>query len=128
VREALRERPDSFASFATAYSRCPSAAEGGRLGQLTPGQTTPEFEAALAALAPGEISGPVETPYGYHLVRLERREQGRQLPYDAVSDRIATYLRDSVRHRAEAQYIARLVSSAEIAGIALAGAETHNVN
>jgi peptidyl-prolyl cis-trans isomerase C len=128
VREALRERPDAFESFAKTSSRCPSAAEGGRLGQLTPGQTTPQFEAALAALRPGEISEPVATPYGYHIVRLERRVEGAVLPYETVAGRIGTYLRDSVRRRAEAQYVARLVSAADIAGMALAGAEAHNVS
>jgi peptidyl-prolyl cis-trans isomerase C len=50
------------------------------------------------------------------------------LPFERVSDRIADYLRDSVARRATAQYLARLVSRAEITGIALAGAEAHRVN
>ena len=54
VLAALRERPESFADLAQAYSRCPSAAQGGNLGQITEGQTTPEFEQALMALSPGE--------------------------------------------------------------------------
>ena len=48
----LREQPERFAELAQAHSACPSAAHGGNLGQITPGQTTPEFEQALIALAP----------------------------------------------------------------------------
>ena len=45
-----------------------------------------------------------------------------------VAERIADYLRESVRRRADAQYIARLVSAADISGLTLEGAETHRVN
>jgi peptidyl-prolyl cis-trans isomerase C len=71
---------------------------------------------------------PVETRYGLHIIRLDRKIDGRELPFEAVADRIADYLRDSVTRRASAQYIARLVSRAEITGITLEGAEAHRVN
>jgi peptidyl-prolyl cis-trans isomerase C len=129
VLDAINERPESFASFAQTYSRCPSREDGGSLGQLTPGQTTPEFEQALASLSPGEVSAePVATPYGFHIVRLDRRQPAETLPYEAVAKRIADYLRESVQRRASAQYIARLVSAAEISGAAVAGADAHRVN
>lgn len=70
----------------------------------------------------------METRYGFHIVRLERKHEGRELPYEAVSERIADYLRESVRRRADAQYVARLVSAAEITGLSLEGAEAHQVN
>jgi len=53
---------------------------------------------------------------------------GTDLPFHQVADRIANYLRESVRRRAVAQYIARLVSKSKITGIALASAEVHRVN
>ena len=125
----VNERPEAFESLARAYSRCPSRENGGSLGQLTPGQTTPEFEQALAALLPGELcSEPVATPYGFHLIRLDRRQPAETLPYELVSKRIADYLRESVQRRASAQYIARLVSAAEISGVSLADANTLRVN
>jgi peptidyl-prolyl cis-trans isomerase C len=81
------------------------------------------------ALAPGEMSAaPVETRYGLHIIHLARRVDGRELPFEAVAERIADYLRDSVTRRASAQFIARLVSRAEITGITLEGAEAHRVN
>jgi peptidyl-prolyl cis-trans isomerase C len=120
----LADDPDCFADLARDHSACPSAALGGNLGQIGPGDTTPEFEAAMVRLAPGEISGPVETRYGVHLIRLRRHVEGRQLPFEAVRDRIAAYLDEHVRRQASAQYIALLVGRADIGGIDLAGASS----
>ena len=125
----LRERPERFAALAQAHSRCPSAAQGGNLGQISEGQTTPEFEQALTALEPGQLcSEPIATRYGFHVIRLDRKHAGRTLPYEVVTGRIADYLRESVRRRADAQYIARLITAARIEGIELAGAEALRVH
>jgi len=125
----LRANPERFAELAQAHSRCPSVAQGGNLGQITTGQTTPEFEQALIALDPGQLcEAPVATRYGLHVIRLDRKHEGRMLPYEAVAARIADYLRASVRRRADAQYVARLVSAARIEGIELAGADALRVH
>ncbi|HUS95861.1 MAG TPA: peptidylprolyl isomerase, partial [Hyphomicrobiaceae bacterium] len=59
----LSENPGAFAKLAREVSDCPSAAQGGNLGQLSSGQTTPVFEAALELMSPGDISAePVESP------------------------------------------------------------------
>jgi len=129
VLAELKQNPERFEELAREHSACPSAAQGGALGQISVGQTTPEFEKALEALAPGAMTeAPVETPYGLHIIRLDDKVEGKELPFDLVADHIASYLRENVTHRATAQYIARLVSSAEIAGIDLAGAEAHQVS
>lgn len=120
----LHEHPQQFAELAQAYSACPSASQGGNLGQITIGQTTPEFEQALFALAPGAISPqPVATRYGFHIVRLDRKHEGRQLPFELVAERIAEYLEESTQRLASAQYVARLAARARIEGINLATAE-----
>lgn len=125
----LREHPERFAELARTHSACSSASHGGNLGQITAGQTTPEFEAAVAALEPGTISPePVATRYGFHIIRLDRKHEGRELPFELVAGRIAEYLQESVQRRALAQYIARLASAARIEGIDLAGAEAMRVN
>ncbi len=118
----LTTEPDRFDQLARDCSDCPSAAVGGDLGQINPGDATPEFEAALTTLAKGEISGPVETRYGIHLIRLRRRIDGRQLPFEAVRERIEAYLGEHVRRQATAQYVALLIGRADIRGIALDGA------
>lgn len=129
VLAELTLQPERFGALARTYSACPSAAQGGNLGQITAGQTTPEFEQALETLAPGAISPvPVKTRYGFHILRLDRKIDGADLPFEAVENLIADYLRTSVARRATAQYIARLVSKAQIEGVVLAGAEAHQVS
>lgn len=78
--EGLRERAllgDDFADLARAHSEdAGSAARGGDLGWVMPGQIVPEFEKAMDQLQPGEISQPIESPFGVHLIQvLERRVQ-----------------------------------------------------
>lgn len=128
VLAEIRCDPSQFADLAKAHSTCPSGAEGGNLGQITAEQTTPEFERAMFKLAEGEISEPVATRYGWHIIRVVRKIEGRELPFELVAERIANYLHEQVTRTASAQYIARLVSSARITGIDIAGAEAHRVN
>lgn len=118
IIKELQRDPALFPDLARIYSACASGKEGGHLGQLTPGGTTPEFEAALAGMSPRSISAePVETRYGVHVIHLERREEGRVLPFERVRERIAEYLTESVHRRAQAQYTARLLASCRIEGI-----------
>lgn len=75
LKERLENRAD-FAALARAHSEDASAAKGGDLGWLSPGDTVPEFERAMNALKPGEVSDPVQTPFGWHLIQvLERRNE-----------------------------------------------------
>ncbi|HXF54407.1 MAG TPA: peptidylprolyl isomerase [Hyphomicrobiaceae bacterium] len=116
----LQAEPARFAELARAHSDCPSAASGGNLGQITERTTTPEFEQALLRLQPGEMTrAPVETRYGFHIIRLDRHIPGQALPFEAVRERIAQYLEERSRRLAVAQYIARLASRAQIGGIDL---------
>ncbi len=75
----LKERLDNnadFAELARLQSEDASASRGGDLGWVSPGDTVPEFEHALDALKPGQISAPVRSPFGWHLIQvLERRNQ-----------------------------------------------------
>lgn len=121
----LRENPSRFADLAREVSACSSSSEGGHLGQFTRDQVTPEFSAELDRLHPGEISAaPVETPYGVHIIRLDRSDNGQTLPFEAVRERIARHLKDSVWRRAAAQYISLLAGRATITGFDFGGAET----
>lgn len=118
----LQQAPERFAALAAAHSACPSARTGGSLGQIGPGQTVAEFEAALARLAVGLAGAPIETRYGFHVVRLDRRIDGRALPFELVAPRIAEYLDECVQRRALQQYVAILAGRATLTGIAFAGA------
>jgi len=124
ILAAVKANPASFADMASNHSACStSAAEGGRLGQISRGQTVAEFEAALERMQPGEMAI-AETRYGCHVVRLDRRAEGQTLPFELAKERIAGYLAASVEHRALAQYISILAGQAEITGISLAATDT----
>lgn len=121
--ELLRQRPGTFAAVAREHSACPSAGQGGNLGQIGPGQTVAEFEAALRTMATNAVHPqPVETRYGLHIVRLDRRIAGRELPFEAVRERIADYLDTAVHFRALQQYVSVLAGRAVVTGVDLAGA------
>lgn len=74
VRERIVNGID-FAEQARLYSQDGSAAKGGDLGWLSPGDTVPEFERAMDALKPGELSQVVQSPFGMHLIRVDERRE-----------------------------------------------------
>lgn len=85
VLAELQDVPLRFAALAAEYSACPSRSNGGLLGQLASGDTVPEFEAALVGMEEGAISRePVESRYGFHLIRLDAQARGEILPFAAV--------------------------------------------
>lgn len=72
----LRQRiamGENFEELARLYSEDASAPQGGDLGWLNPGETVPAFEQAMNALQPGQVSEPVLTQFGWHLIRVEER-------------------------------------------------------
>lgn len=122
--ETLRHAPLRFAELAQAYSACPSKEQGGNLGQLSKGSTVPEFETVLFSLSEGEFSPvPVPTPFGYHVILLDRIIEGVQLPFEIVESRIAAWLEASSWSRAVSQYIGVLAGAADITGIDMAKAD-----
>jgi len=118
VLTELASAPDRFERLARALSDCPSARDGGRLGQVTQAEVTPEFATALDSLRAGETRGtPVCASYGVHVLRLDRKIAGAVLPFAQVRERIASYLEESASRRALAQYVALLAGQARISGI-----------
>ncbi len=95
--ESLRERikhGENFAELAKLFSQDGSATKGGDLGWIYPGDTVPEFERAMNQLAPGELSPPVQSSFGFHLIEvLERKVQ------DVSSDRQRAAARQILRER-----------------------------
>jgi len=116
-------RPESFDRLARDLSDCPSRDQGGLLGQVGAGETTPEFDAALRPMQEGETRAePVQTRYGVHIVRLERRTGGDTVPFEQVRDRIAAYLEERSSRKAMSQYLSRLAGGATISGFDLPAA------
>ena len=62
-----------FAALAKQHSECPSARRGGDLGEFTPGQMVKEFDRVVFSAPVGEVQGPVQTQFGYHLVEVTQR-------------------------------------------------------
>ncbi|MCC6211084.1 MAG: peptidyl-prolyl cis-trans isomerase [Burkholderiales bacterium] len=105
---ATRE-PASFARLAGEYSNCPSAAQGGSLGQLGRGDAVPEFEkAVLEGEALGVLPELVATRFGFHVVLVARRIPGRVLPYEEAKPQIAAFLRERGAERALGEYVRSL--------------------
>ena len=124
LSELLKE-PDRFAALADELSNCPSARQGGSLGQIGRGDTVPEFERALFRLdAIGILPELVKTRHGFHIVAVDQSIPGKTLPFEAVQDRIAERLKTGVEERALRQYVSILAGQAKIVGVELAGAET----
>jgi peptidyl-prolyl cis-trans isomerase C len=120
----LTDRLGDFSALAAEHSVCPSREQGGNLGQVTPGSTVAEFERALETMQEGELlMRPVETRFGFHVLFLERRIEGAQLPFEHVADRIAGWLEAASWSKAVAQYISVLAGRAEIRGIDISSAE-----
>ncbi|MGH1417963.1 MAG: peptidylprolyl isomerase [Hyphomicrobiaceae bacterium] len=116
--EILKHKPHHFVELARLHSDCSSAEHGGNLGQVSSGQTTPEFEAALQKMRSGDLSlEPVVSRYGHHVIYLERKIAGAVLPFNHVQERIAEFLSDRTQRFASAQYIARLVAKANVSGV-----------
>ncbi|HEY1180735.1 MAG TPA: peptidylprolyl isomerase [Rhodocyclaceae bacterium] len=121
----LLENPERFAERAKTQSNCPSGEVGGSLGQLGRGDTAPEFEKIVFAMPAGSIFPRlVESRFGLHIVRVERRIDGRLLPYEQVAPQIAAALSETRRATAWRQYMQLLVGQARIEGIELEGADS----
>jgi peptidyl-prolyl cis-trans isomerase SurA len=94
LRERVVQGGASFADLARQHSADISAAKGGDLGWIYPGDTVPEFEQVMDALKPGEISQPVQSPFGWHLIVVEERRV-----QDVSDDRKRAAARNALRER-----------------------------
>jgi peptidyl-prolyl cis-trans isomerase C len=110
-----------FAAAAARDSDCGSKAGGGHLGQLGPGDTVPEFEAALRSLPEGGVTpAPVLSRHGWHLIRLNATAAGQVLPYETVRPKIAQALEKAAWARASRDFVETLAKAARIEGASLA--------
>jgi peptidyl-prolyl cis-trans isomerase C len=80
---------DDFAQLASEYSDDPgSKTKGGELGYFPKGNMVPEFENAAFNLKPGEISNVIETPYGYHIIKVEDKKAGEMPAFDSIKEQV----------------------------------------
>ena len=107
-----------FAELARAHSTGPSGPNGGALGWFGKGQMVPEFETAVVALEKGQMSDPVQTQFGWHVVKLNDKRKTEAPALDAVREELAqTVQQDAIQAR-----IDELTQQAQIDRPALEGA------
>lgn len=78
----------TFEDAAKQYSSCPSAKEGGNLGDFTRGQMVPEFDAACFTMEVGELRGPIKTQFGYHLIRLNSKSEPETVSFGDIREQL----------------------------------------
>ena len=114
VLRRLQKVPRSFESLARTRSRAPEAEAGGLMGSFARGQLPAELEAAAFSLAPGGVSGSIETPLGFHILRLDAREPGRQRGLEECRDQIRTRLQHQKADRQVRQFVRELMARAKV--------------
>lgn len=120
IIELVKADPACFPHLARVHSACPSKAQGGSLGQISRGQTVPEFEAGLVDAPVGEVArAPIESRYGVHVVVVDHKCGGQALPFDLVRKAISDWLVERSQNAAIKQYISLLAGRAAITGIDL---------
>lgn len=115
--EALQKRVaagEDFAALAKAESSCPSKDNGGDLGTFGKGEMVPEFEKALDGLKPGQISGVVETQFGYHIIKLIEKKDAGSVGLAEVKDQIENYLKQTKTQQVVLDYVKELRSKATV--------------
>ena len=90
----------SFEDAAKKCSSCPSSAQGGSLGEFGRGQMVPEFDEACFSMEVGELRGPVKTQFGYHLIRLDGKSDGKSVSFDEAKEQIKAHLLTEKRQKA----------------------------
>lgn len=112
---ARLRKGEDFANLARQYSEDPgSQGKGGELQLFGPGQMDKAFEAATFALQPGQVSGVVESAFGFHIIKLHQRLPSTRRVFEQVKDGIRAHLLNERRTRALEALLARLRSQARI--------------
>lgn len=102
IREEIQNGTCTFEEAAMKYSSCPSKEQGGSLGSFGKGMMVPEFEEAAFVLELGTVSEPVKTQFGYHLIKVESRTEGKTSEFEDVKSQIINNL---IQQRQERKYL-----------------------
>jgi peptidyl-prolyl cis-trans isomerase C len=113
IQEKLK-KGDDFAALAKESSDCPSKASGGDLGFFSRGKMVKPFEDAAFALKVGEMSGIVETQFGYHIIKVTDKKSESTPGYDEMKEDIEKYLKKEKVGAAVDAYIEELKGTAKI--------------
>ena len=110
IRTRLGSRTNRFTQFAKQYSECPTAIDGGKLGDITRGQLYPQLDEMLFSMQESEISPVVESEMGYHILYCEQIKPAKRIPYNKVKSRIREILLERNRRNCQKSWLAELQS------------------
>jgi len=113
IQQKLKEGGD-FAELAKEYSEGPSSAKGGDLGYFQRGQMVKPFEDTAFSMKANEVSGRVETRFGYHLIKVYNKKPEQTLAYADVKDKIAQRLKQEKVEKDATQYVENLKKDAKV--------------
>jgi peptidyl-prolyl cis-trans isomerase C len=103
-----------FAALAKLHSQDNSAVNGGDLGFVARGQTVPAFEQAAFTLKPGQLSGVVESPFGFHIIKVFEHRAARTVPLTEVKAQVQQFLRQQQMQEKTNAYVGRLKAKARV--------------
>jgi parvulin-like peptidyl-prolyl isomerase len=103
-----------FAELAKKLSEGPTAPRGGDLSYFTKGRMVPAFEKVAFGLKVGEVSDPVRTQFGWHVIKVTDKKEGRQRPFAEVKDSISKLLKNKNSRKAKAELLKRLKADAKV--------------
>ena len=114
VRRRLQKDPKQFEALAQTRSRAPEASAGGLMGTFSPGQLPIELEKAAFALAPGETSEVVASPLGYHVLRLDARQEAREATLETAQEEIRKRLLQQKAETRVREFVRSLLARAKV--------------
>jgi len=113
IQNQLKNGED-FSELAKRVSDCPSKTKGGDLGYFSRGQMVKAFDDVAFSLKPGEVSGIVETDFGFHIIKLTDKKPETTLAYEQVKDRLAAMLKNDKVEKETDLYLEKLKKDAKI--------------
>jgi peptidyl-prolyl cis-trans isomerase C len=122
IAAELGDDPSKFAAAAREQSKCASAQQDGSLGQIRRGELVPSIQQGLEELREGQTSRePVRSRFGWHILRLHRKVEGRTLPYELARPRIADMLEARSWSIEAARYVSGLAGRGDVQGVQIDG-------
>lgn len=110
IKKEIESNNVTFEEAASQYSSCPSKEQGGNLGSFSRGMMVPEFEEAAFASEIGVVTEPVKTQFGYHLIKVEAKNSGKDLDFEEVKDGVVNQLLQETQQKKYFDLIGELSS------------------
>lgn len=108
IHEEISSEKISFEDAAMKYSSCPSKEEGGNLGVFKKGMMVPEFEEVAFNSEVGNVSAPVQTQFGYHLILVENKNEAKEKSFDEVKASVVNQLTQVAQQKKYADLVVEL--------------------